>query len=121
MKRLEEAAKEYGAAIGKDPTKPMNASYDGFIEGAKFAQKWISIKDELPPEISTEEKQTNGNTFTRYTSYVVNGYFNNTGRPEAVKIAWFRPCVTKWDFRFDKNQYEAEFIITHWRPINIQN
>lgn len=48
MKRLEEVAIEYGAAMGENPMKPINASYDGFLAGVHYALKWIKVEDELP-------------------------------------------------------------------------
>ena len=47
MKTIEEAAREYGAAMG-NPEKPINATYDGFKTGVEFAQRWIDPKEELP-------------------------------------------------------------------------
>ena len=118
---IEEKARKYYNLIAKQSGNHdcAECAEAGFKAGVEFAQQWISVEDEIPLEISTDKKDINGNGFTQYISYIVKGYFDSKGKPEAVKIAWFRPFVTKWDFRFDKKEYEPEFIITHWRPINI--
>ena len=118
MKTTSEAAIAY-ASIKSSSDVFIESHIKDFKAGIEFAQRWISVDDELPLEISTDKKDINGNGFTQYISYIVKGYFDSKGKPEAVKIAWFRPFVTKWDFRFDKKEYEPEFIITHWRLINI--
>jgi hypothetical protein len=50
MKTIEEAAKEYAEIKDK-----ANAEFvmEDFIEGVKFAQRWISVDEELP-EIKKE-------------------------------------------------------------------
>ena len=53
MKRLEEAAKEYGAAMGENPMKPINASYAGLKAGFEFAQKGVDVCEELISKYET--------------------------------------------------------------------
>jgi hypothetical protein len=47
MKTVKEAAAEYAA--GTDKANSERVEKD-FIEGVKFAQRWIGIDEELPPE-----------------------------------------------------------------------
>ena len=58
MKTVEEAAREYA-----QKTDRANAEWvaKDFIEGAKYAQQWISVDDELPERgvlVLTKDKNT---------------------------------------------------------------
>jgi hypothetical protein len=49
MTQINKAAKDYSIAMGASPDKYINQTYDGFIAGVEFAQQWISIIEEYPP------------------------------------------------------------------------
>ena len=95
MKRLEEVAREYGAAMGEDPMKPINASYDGFKAGVEFAQKWIDVYEELPENNKLVMFKDNMDDI--FLGYIDNRYW------------------------YEKREYCDQDVdyVTHWRPINI--
>ena len=66
----------------------MAASIDGFNEGVKFAQQWISVEDELP---NTTEK------------------ILVKGKSGIVYLSYFNP---------KNNLFSSNCRITHWRPIS---
>jgi starvation-inducible outer membrane lipoprotein len=52
MKTIEQAAAEF-TAIGNYSSDRLLGDKQCFIAGAKFAQQWISVEKELPPESKT--------------------------------------------------------------------
>lgn len=66
----------------------MAASIDGFKEGVKYAQQWISVEEQLPT--TTEKILVKGKSGIVYLSY-------------------FNP---------DNNLFSSNCRITHWRPIS---
>ncbi|MDR1562278.1 MAG: DUF551 domain-containing protein [Dysgonamonadaceae bacterium] len=97
MKTKKEAAQEYAQRTDK-----ANAEFvaEDFIAGVEFAQRWISVKDELPEE---------------------NGccYFVKTPRPPKncdVIVAEF--CNRNDIFYSESNDNPVE--ATHWRPIELK-
>jgi len=97
MKILEEAAIEYGTAMGEDPTKPLNASYDGFLAGVEFAQQWIDICEELPENNKLVMFKDNMDDI--FLGHIENNRY------------WYAKSVEYGDEEID--------YVTHWRPINI--
>lgn len=102
MKTIKQAAKEFAES-------EIMETYDSiieelkrisFIHGAKFAQQWISVEDELP-EIKNK----------RYQIHIK--YKNGVDIYDTLTIV---PSIcTKENLLEILN----ELNITHWRPINI--
>lgn len=100
MKTIEEAALEYGAAMG-NPQKPINATYDGFKSGVEFAQRWIPVEEDLPI--------SQGHYFVK------------------CKTSFPKNCdVVVAEFYEDNNTFYSESgdhpikDATHWRPIELK-
>ena len=90
MKSIEQAAQEYAVRntvnTGADRTKRENA----FKAGIDFAQKWISVEDELPEECKNILVNCmNGKRNQHDVDFLINGKFQKR-----------------------KN-------VTHWRPIEL--
>ena len=121
MKTIEDAAIEF-VDLHIDPNE-----YDlhekeeklklAFYTGVKFAQQWISIKDELPPRKTKIVKQPNGNTLYFYENYLVKGFWNNEAKSEEIRMATYLPCSACWYFDVHKSVKTLNFTVTHWRPI----
>lgn len=109
MKTIEEAAQEYADEHAfRVPCDESNefydkidfgSSYEGFGAGVEFAQRWISVEEELPNE-------KNG----YFDKQVLVKRFSDFDRTE-IKYA-----VTK----YNKRGWEEYSRITHWRPINFK-
>ena len=98
MKTIKEAAHEYFRKAQLGLENPGSES--GFIAGVKFAQRWISVEDELPQE---------------------QGYYL------VLKIPLFRGNCNVVVAEFGKNntfyyQRTNSTIenVTHWRPIELK-
>jgi len=86
MKTIEEAAKQYGMSRVESQT-----AYTSFIDGVEFAQRWISIEEELPPlYIDIVCKELSG-----YDCYKI---FSSKERDKKIVMNG----------------------ITHWRPIELK-
>jgi len=51
MKTIEQIAGDYAHKIDeetKSSLHPKTASFQGFLDGAAFAEEWIKVEDELP-------------------------------------------------------------------------
>lgn len=75
---------------------------DGFKSGVKWAEQWISVKEELPIRMLLE----NGITISCSDFVLTKTECGNVfiGRYEHNQSKWFIPEGT-------------EMVITHWRPI----
>lgn len=102
METIKEAAKEYAInRHGKDESwSPDRQEFvTGFIQGVKWAERWIPVEEELPPigknvTILLKGEDENGKeTFNVHT-------FDKITNHKRLK-GWF-------DF----------YDFTHWRPIN---
>jgi len=73
---------------------------NGFRAGIEFAQRWISVDDELPEDIETDGR-------TYIPCIVTNG--------ETKTIAFRRlsPLTKKWN-------WNVMMEVTHWRPIELK-
>ncbi|MDR0754153.1 MAG: DUF551 domain-containing protein [Prevotellaceae bacterium] len=102
MKTIEEAAHEYFRE-GQLGFKPAANTEAAFIAGVKFAQRWISVKEELPP-CSDEDILIKGIDYRGHKGVVDIGYMH------------------------EKTQRVENFIslsgevleVTHWRPIELK-
>jgi hypothetical protein len=88
MKTVKEAAQEYAAQ-----ERTARSEYAAFIAGVEFAQRWISVEEEMP-----EHAQ---NVFMKTQSgYITGGYY---------EYATFR-------YIDDRLCYG----VTHWRPAELK-
>ena len=104
MKTIEDAAREFcnikqDLVIDEEERYYQNFDkYDGFKAGVEFAQRWISINDELP---SMREyclvKLSDGTVMYAQFTYV------------GCNIFW--SCGTSWQ--------SSDRPVTHWRQIEI--
>ena len=104
MKTIDQLAKEYVQSrpySTLDSPKLKEEAYDGFIEGIKYSEKWISIKEELP------EKDKTG----FYVPVLVIDENSGLCSSAAYKNERFIP---------DSPLLEHEDI-THWRHIHLNN
>jgi hypothetical protein len=92
MKTTKQAAQEYAAQ-----ERVTRSEYVAFVEGVEFAQRWISVEDELPENSDNEQlllvKNTNGRIMLCY-------YYRNN-------IFW-------------SNAFGKMLNITHWRHIKLK-
>ena len=105
MKTIEEASHEYFRASQLGFENP--GSEAGFKAGAEFAQRWISVEDELPEEgVSVLIK----NDF---------GYFGINVLENGI---WRMCTVEKIAGLLNLKEYELENFATptHWRPIELK-
>lgn len=93
MQTIDEAAKEFSSY------EPVQI---GFKAGIAFAQRWISVEEELPEE---EMK----------SSLSINVLVKS---PNAISpiVAFYNFGSKKWVF-YGHNEH---LIVTHWRPINLK-
>ena len=92
MKTIKEAAHEYFRKTQLGLENPGSES--GFIAGVEFAQRWISVEDELPEEPTfLIAKKLNG---------LVLGLFYNANK----------------DFMYGEVIQTSQ--VTHWRPIELK-
>lgn len=54
MTKIEEVAKKYAEIMGLQSDYPHHkqSSYDGFIDGVEFAQKFINVDEKIPIEFT---------------------------------------------------------------------
>jgi hypothetical protein len=95
MKTIKEKAKEHAnePIIGIQGCKLT--AYESFIAGVEFAQRWISVEEELPPECCPVLLCNTVAIFYRV------GYLREN----------------RWYAFTNKKDQEVE--ITHWRPIEL--
>ena len=102
MKKIKEASHEYFRAAQLGFENP--GSEAGFKAGVEFAQRWISVEDELPD--FDKSKYPNGD-FEIFLVKMATGSISH-------KIKY---CVAnliaegRWSCESDWN------VVTHWRPI----
>ncbi len=105
MKKIKEASHEYFRAAQLGFENP--GSEAGFKAGVEFAQRWISVEDELPKEgVSVLIK----NDF---------GYFGINVLENGI---WRMCTVEKIAGLLNLKEYELEKFATptHWRPIELK-
>jgi len=101
MKTIKEAAKspEFNRALLL--SNPHQVITKSFESGVKFAQRWISIDDELP-EIKNE----------RYQIFIKRAF-----KIDPYEVFSISPLI-----KSKENLIEifSEFSVTHWRPIELK-
>ena len=99
MKTINEAASDY-AEETKDTTNGMfyADSQDAFKAGVEFAQRWISVEEELPETNEFEESRI---------CLIKNRYAIDIGRYYSNKKRWFLSS--------------SNFKVTHWRYVELHN
>ena len=81
--------------------------YDGFKAGAEFAQRWISVEDELPD--FDKSKYPNGD-FEVFLVRMSTGSIS----PKVKYCVANLIAIGRWSCEFDWN------VVTHWRPIELK-
>ena len=109
MKSIEEASREQAAIKVRTDSEYIQAKQD-FKAGVEFAQRWISVDEELPED--TQE------------ILMKNEDWENEYYPEGVRSGWYNPTHCKYyTSRWDDNKEEfvtSESTPTHWRPIELK-
>jgi hypothetical protein len=108
MKTIEEASEEY---MNRQPMTNIRqdiAIMEAFKVGAEFAQRWISVDEELP-EATMEIKQVGDYRYTKVQVLVrnKNRYWTST-RCYNPNHGWH------W------SEPDNAGNITHWRPIELE-
>ena len=104
MKLIKEAVKEHSRKLNLSLEARDNICREdfekSFIEGIEFAQRFISVNDELPEDMETEGR-------THIPCIVTNG---NT---KTIAFRRLSPLTKKWS-------WNVMMEVTHWRPIDIK-
>ena len=100
MKSIHEAALNYSNDITPKVEGIGIEIEKAFLAGAKFAQRFISVNDELPEDIETE-----GRT---YIPCIV-----TNGDTKTIAFRRLSPLTKKWN-------WNVMMEVTHWRPIDIK-
>jgi Protein of unknown function (DUF551). len=106
MKTIETAASDH---VRSRALHSSISNMESFKEGAKFAQQWISVEDELPEA----SKESLGIFYSEYVLIKVSGY-------EHPFIGYYvKACDDEFfDFISESTSKSIKQIeITHWRPI----
>ena len=105
MKTIKEAAHEYFRKAQLGLENPGSES--GFIAGVEFAQRWISVEEELPRE---------------GTSVLIKNDFGYFGINVLENGIWRMCTVEKIAGLLNLKEYELEKFAmpTHWRPIELK-
>ena len=78
--------------------------YDGFKAGVEFAQRWISVEDELPEDENKESdfsvcvlaKDMHGKTMSAYYHFKKYSFYSNAfSKSELIGITHWRPIELK--------------------------
>lgn len=108
MKTIEEAADDYSKSEDYAGLNSFNRFENIFKAGFKFAQRWISVEEELPEECMPIIDNT-------YVDEVIcKGHYTNATYGYRLirrvlmsdKWVWSNMC--------------SGFTITHWRPIDLK-
>jgi hypothetical protein len=119
MKTIDEASREYSnpgnyhSNLATDRSKQITINTNSFKAGVEFAQRWISIDDELP-KTGTEFLGTNlSGDVTDNDLYTRNG--------ELVKGEKTEHVLFKRTSTIDSECLDIlkSYRITHWRPIKL--
>jgi len=99
MKTIAQAAEEYA----NNEKRTTNSLAAAFIDGAEFAQRWISIEDELP------EREGEFNPDSLFVLVRTNIDFIRIALYSHRQNKWFVPGGKQFDKTLGK--------INYWRPI----
>jgi hypothetical protein len=104
MKTIEDKSFEYKENVDLSnicDTKDVRFEIqDAFTAGAEFAQRFISVNDELPEDIETD-----GRT---YIPCIV-----TNGQTKTIAFRRLSPLTKKWN-------WNVMLEVTHWRPIELK-
>ena len=100
MESIENAALDYSDENKNKVDGKGFILRSAFRAGVEFAQRFISIKDELPEDVETEGR-------THIPCIVTNG---NT---KTIAFRRLSPLTKKWN-------WNVMMEVTHWRPIDIK-
>ena len=106
MKTIEEVANEICIYVDNS-CEAKTVAYESFIGGVGFAQRWISVEEELPPigeMVLTKMEKRHGDTWVQH-------YYSTATRLENQG---------EWQ---DVNWVDHSMSfghITHWRPIELK-
>ena len=104
MKTIEEVAKEFEKENGEkiwfsnDHQQGTALCIESFKAGVEFAQRWISVEEELPETNEFEESRI---------CLIKNRYAIDIGRYYSNKKRWFLSS--------------SNFKVTHWRYVELHN
>jgi hypothetical protein len=98
MKTIEEAA----AAYATQKERVTRSEHAAFVAGVEFAQRWISVKEELPPKV-----RGNGDSETIF----VKDEFGDYG------FCHYNHKNRKWTNGIPGGDWMG---VTHWRPIELK-
>ena len=99
MKTIEEAAIWYASSKSSSDVF-IESHIKDFKAGVEFAQRFISVNDELPEDIEAEGR-------THIPCIVTNG---NT---KTIAFRRLSPLTKKWN-------WNVMMEVTHWRPVDIK-
>ena len=102
MKKIEEAAHEYFRKAQLGFENPGSES--GFIAGVEFAQRWISVEDELP-EVKNHGFSDLVLTKNSYGNIMLERYDLESKQFNGIRYG----CIKNNDGQ-----------VTHWRPIELK-
>ena len=105
MKTIEEAAGYYANSCLYNDC--ITEREESFKAGAEFAQRWISVEEELPDigeEVLVKRELRQGDTWVQHI-YSVSTRLAPSGEWESIKWS---------DVGFTRG------IVTHWRPIELK-
>ena len=105
MLKINEAAHEYFRAAQLGFENP--GSENGFKAGVEFAQRWISVEDELPD--FDKSKYPNGD-FEIFLVRMSTGSIS----PKVKYCVANLIAIGRWSCEYDWN------VVTHWRPIELK-
>ena len=111
MKTIEEAAQEFGEKPAFVEKGIEIQTMAGFISGAKFAQRWIPVEEELPKN-ANEIILKNEKWITEYNPNGTRmGYMDNERKKLFYSAYWDEngQCYSM-----------SEEQPTHWRPIELK-
>lgn len=104
MITIKEAAKEHSRKLNLSLEARDNICREdfekSFIEGVKFAQRFISVNDELPEDIETDGR-------THIPCIVIN---ETNFETKTIAFRRLSPLTKKWN-------WNVMMEVTHWRPI----
>ena len=104
MKDLEDLALDY--VNSTSITFPEEAVKKAFKKGVEFAQRWISVDDELPP-CSDEDILIKGIDFE--------------GRKDMPDIGYMHSSANNIPYKENFISLSGEIMeVTHWRPIELK-
>ena len=107
MKTIEQAAKEFAENYGKENKYAFDKksiAEIAFKLGVDFAQRWISVEDELPEQ----------------TNVVLCRKLNKETNEYEYAVASYNKTIKKWIVEYSLIDIRFEYIPEHWRPIELK-